>query len=589
MKRVKVFYTGLLCLFIMFISCSNPSLKEYLDYWSGTVRVGRVEVETQYAVINQQCNVNGINEVVLDLLVINPQKYELLCKKSSDAPSSFSVVDENGVVAADIMEVNQISSDIIRVSMQLFDENEGKRLTLSGNLYPKNMPQLWEDSACSWSFIQNSPPDEFKNLDDSNSSTYEGKHFISFTVPEQTKKRNQDIVYEIACYDPETHSLINKARVSPSENKNNSEKEFHYYFDNQSEDIYYGYTVRVIDSTGLSTELFSTIDGLGIPQIVQPSISFNIQPNGFTDSDGYEYYEIPENQTFSYKIEKSNPADRIECKINGEFSSETKADLQEGSYDITIKTSRDGCYPEELKKKIKVVKELEEPNISFTGDYIESQDIYQFSYLSYNNMPYKITPKESGAKVNVKIDGTEVSNAADGNDSKLCVGNHVINITVEKENQKPKDVTVNLTVKIKPIKLGIGKGTTGYYTINPNNFGADSWDLKGQIYLNGVTVFYYEDGKKTVKEKQDNDITDPDYGKVIELNTIDSTISVLVIRLRRNKGVLKDIKFYGDLPYDCGTRTLKKIKEDGWTIDTGTLTDESGRQIQLKFFFDVSE
>lgn len=576
----------------MFISCSNPSLKEYLDYWSGTVRVGRVEVETQYAVINQQCNVNGINEVVLDLLVINPQKYELLCKKSSEAPSSsFSVVDENGVVAADIMEVNQISSDIIRVSMQLFDENEGKRLTLSGNLYPKNMPQLWEDSVCSWSFIQNSPPDKFKNLDDSKSSTYEGKHFISFTVPEQTKKRNQDIVYEIACYDPETHRLINKARVSPSENKNNSEKEFHYYFDNQSKDIYYGYTVRVIDSTGLSTELFSTIDGLGIPQIVQPSISFNIQPNGFTDSDGYEYYEIPENQTFSYKIEKSNPADRIECKINGEVSSETKADLQEGSYDITIKTSRDGCYPEELKKKIKVVKELEEPNISFTGDYIESQDIYQFSYRWYNNMPYEITPKESGAKVNVKIDGTEVSNKADGNDSMLFVGDHVINITVEKENQKTKEVTVNLTVKIKPIKLGIGKGTTGYYTINPNNFGEKSWDLKGQIYLNGVTVFSYEDGKKPVTENQDNNITDYDYGGVFTLETVESKIAVTVGDLRRNiGGGGDDNRFCGkDDRHDCGTKNLKEIKEAGWKIITDTLTGFDSRQIQLKFFFDFSE
>lgn len=594
MKRVYSFFKKMGFLSILLISsCSNPSLKEYLEYWSGTVQLGKVDVQSQYTVINQQCNVNGTSDVVLDLLVINPQEYELLCKENPDAPSSsFSVVDENGTIAAQNIDVKQISSDIIQVSMQLFDENEGKRLTLSGNLYPRNMQQLWEESVCTWSFIQNSPPDSFKDLDDSNTSTYEGKHFISFTVPDQTKKRNQDIVYEIACYKPETQILINKARVTPAENKNNSQKVFHYYFDNQSEDIYYGYTVRVIDSTGLSTELFSTVDGLGIPQIIQPSISYNIQPNGFTDGDGYEYYEIAENQTFRYEIRKSDSADRIECTINGKHSSATGETLQEGSYDITIKTSRDGCYPIETKKKIKVVKELQVPNISFSGNYIESQaewDIYQFSFLSYDKMPYSITPKESGATVTVEIDGTEVSNTADGDASMLCEGNRVINITVEKANQKPKCVTLYLNVKIKPIKLGIGKDTNGYYTINPSNFGADKWDLKGQIYLNGKTVFSYEKSKLEVHQNKDNNITDKAYSEEFTLETVDSTIAVTVTELRRNIGGGEDKRFCGTTPYDCGSRTLQQIKNAGWSISTGTLTGNDNRKIQLKFYFEVSE
>lgn len=172
----------------------------------------------------------------------------------------------------------------------------------------------------------------------------------------------------------------------------------------------------------------------------------------------------------------------------------------------------------------------------------------------------------------------------------LCEGNRVINITVEKANQKPKCVTLYLIVKIKPIKLGIGEGTNGYYTINPYNFDKFSWDLKGNIYLNGKTVFYYENSKIAVNEEMDNNITDYAYGEIFTLVTLESTIKVTVKKLRRNMGGGQgDKKFYGDSLYDCGTKTLEQIKNAGWMIDTGTLIGDSDRQIQLKFYFDVSE
>lgn len=592
MKRVYSFFKKMGFLSILLISsCSNPSLKEYLEYWSGTVQLGKVDVQSQYTVINQQCNVNGTSDVVLDLLVINPQEYELLCKENPDAPSSsFSVVDENGTIAAQNIDVKQISSDIIQVSMQLFDENEGKRLTLSGNLYPRNMQQLWEESVCTWSFIQNSPPDNIKNLDNRKNNSYQGKHYVSFNIPDQKKQRNKDISYNINCY--LNGSVINSAIVNQSDNKSSSNTEFHYYFDNQADNIYYDYSVQVIDSTGLTNELVSTVSGIGIQQIVEPSITFNIQTNGYTDENGYEYYELDDNQLLTYTIQKNNSEDRVSCIINGVASSGVSADLGVNTYDIKITTSRDGCYSVETSKKIKVVKKLKTPRVNFTGNYINSQmeyDVYQFSYLSYNKMPYNISAHEEGETVTVKIDGSVVPSAADGNNSLLSEGNHIIEIEVQKPYQRPRSDTLYLTVQIIPIKLGIGKNTSGYYTINPNNFGADKWDLKGQIYLNGKTVFSYEKSKLEVHQNKDNIITDYAYGEVFTLETVDSTIAVTVTELRRNIGGGEDKRFCGTAHYDCGTRTLQQIKNAGWMIDTGTLKGDSNRQIRLKFYFEVSE
>ncbi len=277
-----------------------------------------------------------------------------------------------------------------------------------------------------------------------------------------------------------------------------------------------------------------------------------------------------------------NAGDSVSVKVDSSAAG-LSGNLALGPHTITLSVSRPNYVTKTFTEKVYVQGILSNPTITPTCTYSSGND-YQFSYLTYDKMPVSVSAGNTGNIVEVRVDGSTVAP-----DFELAP-DASYTVTVKQSRQYCKTsalVTKTMNVKIKPVTLGIGKNTSGTYTINPSDFGAPSWDLKGQIYLNRKTVFSYESGKKGVTENRDNNITDYDYGEVFTLETTDATIAVSVENLRRNIGGGED-KHFCESEYNCGSKTLQQIKAAGWKLDTGKLS-RNGKSIQLKFSFDYSE
>ncbi len=286
--------------------------------------------------------------------------------------------------------------------------------------------------------------------------------------------------------------------------------------------------------------------------------------------------------SLEYKVTPKNAEDSVSVKVDNS-SAGSSGNLGVGPHTITLSVSRPNYITKTFTEKVYVQGILSNPTITPTCTYSSGND-YQFSYRTYDKMPVSVSPGNTGNTVEVRVNGSTVSS-----DFELAPdASYTVEVIQRRQYCKTTaPFTKTMNVKIKPIKLGIGKNTSGTYTINPYGFGKYSWDLKGQIYLNGKTIFSYESGAVGVSEEQDNNITDGDYGEVFTLETTDATIAVSVAKLRRNIGGGED-KHFCESEYNCGSKTLQQIKAAGWKLDTGKLTRD-GKSIQLKFNFDVSE
>lgn len=360
---------------ILFVSCDtsfNEPVREYFEYWSTTCQVANVEFSSAKTTINGVENLSAKEQIQIDVFAINPKGFKLLQK---DEGQCFSLQNSDNTLSYSDYSETQVDPTYIKITAKLTDASEGQKITLSGGLYPENRTD-WSESQLrksapelftSVSFIQNTPPDNIKNLhvpNDFFGAT--SKHYVSFEIPDQSLNRNKNSTYKISYYLRESDGSVNYKGTetrSLAENKNTfGSTTFLYYFDGQEDNLFYEYTVQVIGPRGLKSEVYSTIPGLGVYELNEPTVTVE-DLNGLKDDDDYECVEVEnENDDVSFTVVKADEGETLTVTVDGsEVASESYTVSGIGQHTIVAMSSKDGSRPISITKKIRIVKKQKEP------------------------------------------------------------------------------------------------------------------------------------------------------------------------------------------------------------------------------------
>ena len=132
MRRFFVLFFAL----FLFISCDfdtlfNPDFdegaKEYLDYWSNTCQVAKIEYLSDNVEIGGVANLSASGEIEIEITAINPKEYRLL---SRTGKSCFSLQNEAGNLSYSDYSETLVDSSLIKICARLGDESEGENITL---------------------------------------------------------------------------------------------------------------------------------------------------------------------------------------------------------------------------------------------------------------------------------------------------------------------------------------------------------------------------------------------------------------------------------------------------------------------------
>ena len=419
MRRFFVLFFAL----FLFISCDFDTLfkpdfddgaKEYLEYWSSTCQVAKVEFSSAKTTINGVENLSAKEQIQIDVFAINPKGFKLLQKNEGQC---FSLQNSGGTLSYSDYSETQVDPACIKITAKLTDASEGQTITLSGGLYPENRTG-WSESQLkesapelftSVSFIQNTPPDNIKNLNVPE-GTFSGtlKHYVSFDVPDQSLNRNKDSTYEVSYYLRESDGSVvykGKKTLTLDDNKGTSPTNFIYYFDGQEDYLNYEYTVQVIGPRGLKSEIYSTIPGLGVNELNEPTITV-ADLNGLKDDDDYECVEVEsENDTVSFTVVKASEGDILTVTVDGtQVSSGSYTVNGIGQHTIVAKSSKDGSRPITVTKKIRIVTAQKEPTYTASGGLNVTEETNRDTYIeaeASTEVSYTITA-ESGCTLTVK-------------------------------------------------------------------------------------------------------------------------------------------------------------------------------------------
>ena len=425
----KVYWSlFILCIISLHISCIG-SVREYLQKWANTSEVRNFKILSTTTWANGTEYISAAEPFKIELYVANPNKDDLLhYELISGKTSSFGLTDSEGnIVCSNLSETCDSSKTIIQISADLDPNNDGKTIILSGCICPARIEEQYpaaterteekireghEEYFYKQSFIQKTPPDAITNLDNQEEShsyfQQTEKHFVSFTIPDQSKKWNMDAVYEICCYSKTNNSLIAKIEKPLSELASYvNGTTFSYAFDEQQDNLYYNYTVQVKGKNGLKSSMVSTNSALGEKILKPPVIVFTsngnqITPNSQKDNEGFEYLEVESlNDTVDVTI-TSEQGSKVTGQINGSpvsaaANTYTK-NLTEGNNTLDITIKQDGCQNVKVIRKIKVVQQLQEPVIefykeeTFTNKIEKSTDYEEVSgYSDYDYYNIKIS------------------------------------------------------------------------------------------------------------------------------------------------------------------------------------------------------
>lgn len=552
------------------MSCAdsyNEPVREYCEYWTTTCQVGKLDFSTEHVSMGGFPNLSARNAIEINLYTINPKGIKLLCKQNAatngtDGKGNFCLTSEDGGLEVDNYSETLVDPTHIRIRANLRDDSEGQKITLSGCLWPENRAEFAEadlkaqspELFYSQTFIQNTPPDNVKNMyvSDGLFSSSVQKCYLSFEVPNQSLKRNLDSKYEIGYYLRENDGKLyfkGSETLTLDQRRNPSGGNvFQYYFDGQEDDLTsYEYTVQVLGPHGRNSEKLSTDPSLGVCVLVEPTVTIVQTPNGLFD-ESYECYEVEsaidsitftatpgqEGDTLTVKdneavltatgglysvsgsgrhtievvskrvgaravtvtkkirIEKTPDAAEIEfgkafngcgtdasgfeyievASLAGTISYTATApeegttvsvidngtavlasgSLSVASHTLVATVHKDFCNDVELTKKVKVVRELQEPVYEFitnglSGEKISGIDTIEVPSAT-SKESYKIKPStaDSGAKVSVKVDSGTASTASTQATGQLAIGEHSISVTVSKDYMISKNF--NKQVKV---------------------------------------------------------------------------------------------------------------------------------------------
>ena len=498
----------------LFTACSNSfnePVREYHEYWTENVTVGRIDVETPYRKVSGTPNLAAKNPVDISVLLTNARQFDL--EVDGEEGPYYSVLDTNGEEVARDKSVS-LSQDksAISLNMTLSDETEKHHLEVKGHFYIIKDEAKFE-VPYSYSFIQNTPPDAPRNLKNPTAVEY-GYHCLHFDYP-QNLERNKDggsvdgLQYKVDCYlyDGGSYRLVDSKTLTKDDSL--ASGEFVYYFESQEASLQYDYVVTAIrPSDGFKSETVSTASALGACYVMEPTVVFGT--NGQTtgekllgpDGEKYEVFEYT-GETYGFTAQNNDAAATMEVDINGVKTTENIQDKTsmataanstgEGFYNIKITVSKNLCRPIVIKKKYYLVPKLTAPEIVYTGTETtetktnpadgEDYNVMKYSYLSYDNLMLSVTNTYlgSGAEMEIVIDGADPVTADIANHVLSDDNFHTVSVSITKEHCTPVPVhEKKIYAKMKTITL-----TVGYIAMkHDGDDNADEVELDGKIYCN---------------------------------------------------------------------------------------------------------
>ncbi len=453
------------CDFGNFITPSyDESFESYLDYWSSTCEVGQVNYVSSNVKMSNGPNVSAQNQIEIDVIVINPKEYALLCK--SGGGNCFRFQNEAGDLVYTNYSEEMIDPSKIKIKANLTDASEGQTITLTGCLWPENTSNFTEDALrrqnqklfYSENFIQNTPPDEVRNVYVP-SGMMANKHYVSFEIPDQTKNKNQGVKFEIQYFLRENSGLTKKgSRVLSLSDSKTSGNVFTYYFDEQEDYLAYEYSVKVLGVRGLNLDPVSTDPGLGVHVMVEPTITFETPLTGHVDAQGYEYIEVEsDSSTVSYSISSEEAGAELSGTLDGvSFTGVQNGTLAVGAHTIVATVHKDRCRDVTVTRKIMVARTMNGATLTFTGVTYNNIDTNGFRYYEVNTnadvVPYSIIATEDNVTLTGTVDDIPFSGSTSGD---LAIGEHTLVATVSRENYNDVMVTEKIMVvkKLAPAVL----------------------------------------------------------------------------------------------------------------------------------------
>ena len=458
--------------------------------------MGKVEYVSENVTIDNVPNLSALNEIEISLYMVNPNGFSLL----NHSPS-FSFTLDDGTTTGSAYTEEMVDPTYVRIRTTLDDGTEGKRITLSGCLWPENRTTFSEDKLresypelfYSVSFIQNTPPDNIKNLQRAK-DFFPGtqKCYVAFEVPKQSLNRNKDSSYEVKYFfrnDDNSLELKGSRVLTLADNKNPTAGSdvFMYYFDGQLDDFLtrYEYTVQVIGPHGLTADIRSTDPALGACVLVESAITVLDTPNGLydEDSDGdYECYEIEsEADSITFTAVPGQDGDTLTVTDNGTVLTPTNGNTYTvsglGRHEIKATSSRTDAFSVTVSKRLRIVVTPNPATFTFgTNDtdtyFNDMTDTNGFEYLevpqSTSTVGYTISPTEEGTTLSGTVDGIAYNGPVNG--VNIDVGPHTLVAVIHK--QYCNDVTTTRKIMVaKTLEAPV-------YTFDPD--------------LNGMTVGDFE-------------------------------------------------------------------------------------------------
>ena len=473
MRKIKslgfysILFYSILFYSILLISCDtsfNEPVREYFEYWTENVLIGRYETVSSHTVFGSQVNVSARENVRMDLILTNAKNFNL--EVEEEESPCFSVLSSSGndVASSKSISLSTPQKNVISLGMALPDETEKEILSLEGKFYIIKDSEKFEQTY-SFSFRQNTPPDNPGNLRNPTEAENDGYHCMHFNYPDQSLKRHQNLTYNVSCYlfEDGAYTYIGTKSLTSSDSKSSSD--FTYYFENQEKSLRYDYVVTAVNPDGLKSETISTAPNLGISYVTEPEISFsdNGTYNGLTaEKDGISYNVIEyTGSSLSATVTNTSDGADMTVKING-VSSSTTSVLADGFNTIEVTVSKNLCRPITITKNVYVIKALNEPTVCFykhsgndamapSGEAPEASGYSDYTCYDLEltqggtgNANFEVT-LGSGESLAVEIDSTPAS--ANSGKYTLSLGPHILKLTVTKENCTPKELTKKVYIQ----------------------------------------------------------------------------------------------------------------------------------------------
>ena len=468
MKRALSLFSMMYLLFTV-LSCDisyNEPVKEYLEYWSKAVTIGRYEVASETTVLDGRRNLSAVEPIKVELLLTNPKSYNIELENADGAYFDIYLNDDSSKTNIATSKTATLSSDktVITLSANIPDNTERKNLMIDGFFIYYKESEAFE-IPYSYSFKQLSAPDNPKNLKNPADPDTNGYHTLHFDMPNTSLKRNNDLTYRIDCYSSNTpgeYTFVATADVKADQAKKAGTKSnaFIYYFDEQEPSLQYDYVVTAISPEGVKSKTVSTSESLGLCYVTEPEIIFaaNGELNNLTaekegESKAYDVVEYT-GDSFSINVVKTDSTSDLDVKVNGQ-TVDADTVLEDGFNKITATASKNRARPVSVTKNIYVTKKLVEPEITSNAEKNGTKtdngityDVMQYSFMTYSNCTYSIdNSANEDSEITFKIDNTATTNLS-GN---LDDGKHELEIIVEKEHCQPLILKKHFNVGIKQI------------------------------------------------------------------------------------------------------------------------------------------